>query len=486
VRAARPFAILLAFLLSLLNLAVTTSEASATDGYNSVGDAVITEARDSLGYLVRVSADAEFLPSVGVVGTPDPILDWGDGFQETLNIHSTACENYEVSCIWDTDTIAGAHIYTKSGSYHITMRYYTGFAIWYEATWEVYISPSIDTLTLTTGGAGFGKITYSPPSLAGYTSCPPDCSPTWFDGAVVTLKPEAKVGSAFQGFRGTTCGGTHNACLNPCLDQNPCTIKLPLVQNWTRGIRADFVRTDVTKPVIFFAAATDDGRAYTAGAWTNQPVTVGYGCTDSGADSSGVEVNTVFGATIRSEGADQSVTNTGTCVDKAGNSALPVTFGPIRIDKTAPTITWSGNAGTYTADQTVAITCTATDSLSGVATDTCQNISGPAYEFLLSPGLNTYAATATDKAGNAMAAPTQTSFTVTVNASATNAVIARLVTDPGVAASLQGQSRSVGSAPNPNAKAGKVKAMINHINAQTGKSITPENAAILITLARLI
>jgi hypothetical protein len=48
--------------------------------------------------------------------------------------------------------------------------------------------------------------------------------------------------------------------------------------------------------------------------------------------------------------------------------------------------------------QTVSITCSASDALSGVATSTCKAITGPAYSF--GPGSHTFSATAIDKAGN--------------------------------------------------------------------------------------
>jgi hypothetical protein len=85
-----------------------------------------------------------------------------------------------------------------------------------------------------------------------------------------------------------------------------------------------------------------------------------------------------------------------------------------------------------------------------------------------------------------VSAPTSISFTVTVNAAALNKVIATLVTDPKVAASLQQQASGIASAPNAKAKAVKLDAFIHAVNAQTGRSITPANAAILITLAKAL
>jgi hypothetical protein len=76
----------------------------------------------------------------------------------------------------------------------------------------------------------------------------------------------------------------------------------------------------------------------------------------------------------------------------------------VKLDKTPPTITFSGNSGTYSILGTVSITSSASDNLSGVASSTCQSISGPAYNF--TPGTNSFSATATDNAGNTVTGTT--------------------------------------------------------------------------------
>jgi hypothetical protein len=216
-----------------------------------------------------------------------------------------------------------------------------------------------------------------------------------------------------------------------------------------------------------------------AAGWNTGDVTVTWGWADK-AGGSGIDpANCPASSTSAGEGG--AIALSATCADHAGNVGHAT--ATVKVDKTAPTVTYTGNAGTYTVDRTVAITCTASDALSGVATSSCKDIAGPAYTFAL--GRNSFSATATDKAGN-VSAPTSTSFTVTVTAVALDNVIARLVTDPGVAASLQQQVNGIASAPNANAKAGKLGAFINLVNAQTGKSITPANAAILIALAKAL
>lgn len=158
------------------------------------------------------------------------------------------------------------------------------------------------------------------------------------------------------------------------------------------------ISIDITPPTITgspLPAADSYG-------WNNTSVVVSFTCLDA---ISGI-ASCTGPTTFSTQGANQSVT--GTAVDKAGNSAQQTVNG-INIDETAPTVTYTGNAGTYTTSQTVAITCTASDALSGIASTTCANINGTASSFGV--GTHTYSATATDKAGNMGSATT--SFTVT-------------------------------------------------------------------------
>jgi hypothetical protein len=95
----------------------------------------------------------------------------------------------------------------------------------------------------------------------------------------------------------------------------------------------------------------------------------------------------------------------------------------IERDATKPAIGFSGNAGSYTVDQTVAIACSASDLGSGLATNGCANVSKPAYDFEL--GGNTLSATASDVAGNTASA--STSFTVVLTTNGMSALITRVV-----------------------------------------------------------
>ena len=163
---------------------------------------------------------------------------------------------------------------------------------------------------------------------------------------------------------------------------------------------------------------------YVPGTWSNQPVTVTLSGTDNRTPSDqlifyyGVDlidctergvifcIRYVEPVTISNEGI-HAFDYIG--LDNSGN--VDRHHASINIDLTAPTVSYSGNAGMYSVDQQIAITCTAADNLSGIATTTCQNITGPAASF--GPGSHTFSATATDYAGNIASA--SVTFSVSVD-----------------------------------------------------------------------
>ena len=239
------------------------------------------------------------------------------------------------------------------------------------------------------------------------------------------------------------------------------------------------ISIDKTPPGITRSSRTPAN----ANGWNNTDVAVTWSCTDSGAGS-GVVAATVT-KTVSSEGSNQSAT--GICTDQAGNTASDTQTG-INIDKTAPALTLATNAASYTVDQTVSVTCTATDSLSTLASTTlsgvssvrtCQSVSRPAYEFTV--GTNTLSATASDKAGNS--SNKTATFSVQVTAASLGNLTTQFVTNAGVASALTSQSNAIAAAPTAAAKAGALTAYKNAVEAQIGKTLTAEQAAILIRLA---
>ncbi len=148
------------------------------------------------------------------------------------------------------------------------------------------------------------------------------------------------------------------------------------------------VNIDKTAPTITGQASP----APNAQGWNNTPVTVSFQCNDALSGLAGCG-SSVF---VSTEGANQPITSTAR--DQAGNSATSTPVS-VSIDLAPPTITASitpapNPLGINTGSATVIFTCS--DSLSGILT--C-----PAPVTVTTPGLQTVAGTAVDKAGNTAA-----------------------------------------------------------------------------------
>ena len=145
-----------------------------------------------------------------------------------------------------------------------------------------------------------------------------------------------------------------------------------------------------------------------------------------------------------------------------------VTAGAKR-DATKPTVTYVvTNGGNYTVDQTVSVTCTPYDNLSGVQSSTCTNVSADAYTFAL--GTTNFSAISIDKAGNTSLTAT-TSITVSVTPGSLCKLVERWVDNHGVANSLCVKLDHHDYEP-----------FRNELDAQSGKKISAEHAAILLRL----
>jgi hypothetical protein len=125
--------------------------------------------------------------------------------------------------------------------------------------------------------------------------------------------------------------------------------------------------------------------------WYVSDVVVTWTVTDLESDV--VATSGCTPSTQTTDGA--SITTTCSATSDGGTSSVPVTF---KRDVTSPSVVFTGNAGTYTVDQTVVVNCAATDVTSGVASSTCVNTNAAASGFTLGP--HTITMTATDKAGN--------------------------------------------------------------------------------------
>jgi len=234
------------------------------------------------------------------------------------------------------------------------------------------------------------------------------------------------------------------------------------------------VNIDLTAPTNVVGTPE---RAPDSNGWYNHAVTVNFSGSDaiSGIDSC---------SSLTYSGPDGgAVTVDGSCTDLAGNSTdSSATFA---YDATAPTVTYAGNAGSYTALQTVTITCTAVDALSGIATTTCQNISGLAYT--LGAGTVTISSTATDVAGNV--GHGSVTFTVTASANDLTTLTEQFETNRTIARQLAAPLGGIQLATmmhNAKLKAGFVNTYILLVNAQRGRTLTNQQADTLIALANTL
>src|SRR5688572_6751992 len=157
--------------------------------------------------------------------------------------------------------------------------------------------------------------------------------------------------------------------------------------------------SDFTAPTI----AAERSSLPNESGWYNAPVTVTFACEDaeSGIASCSAPV------TLSTEGVEHFAR--GQAKDVAGN-VVGRAEGPIRIDLTPPTIMFAG-ARSYSVDETIEVSCVASDALSGLKTSSCMTSLGEA--FLLPLGAHTVSGRAIDLAGNSVEASAEFSVNVT-------------------------------------------------------------------------
>jgi probable HAF family extracellular repeat protein len=189
--------------------------------------------------------------------------------------------------------------------------------------------------------------------------------------------------------------------------------------------------------------------------------------------SSGCEAAS-FALDAQSQSVTCSATN-GVNMTESAN----VTF---KRDATPPSVVYD-NVGSYTVDQTIAITCTAADATSGVASHTCQPINGEALSFGL--GSHTFSASATDNAG--LTATASATFSVTVTLGSLAVLTRRYSTSEQIGEML---ARLLYGAEhlrlNRNTLAAELalRAYVLTVQAQSGKAFSAEHATLLLELSK--
>lgn len=228
--------------------------------------------------------------------------------------------------------------------------------------------------------------------------------------------------------------------------------------------------TEVAMATALTVTAAVSGTSGSNG-WYASPVTVSYTCAGV------LEGDTCPASETVTDGVHAARTVTVTSSDsRTATADVPA----LKVDATNPDLAFTGAATSYAADQQVTIGCTATDATSGVASSTCPTLGVPAWT--LAPGDHTLTASATDNAGNA----SSSSVTFTVlepDAASTASLVESFATDGGTVNALQTTLATVASAPNDSAKAGALKAFTKQVEAKIGKSLTAEQAEVLIKAA---
>lgn len=219
------------------------------------------------------------------------------------------------------------------------------------------------------------------------------------------------------------------------------------------------IKRDATAPTIVPSVAGTMG----LGGWYTSDVVVSWSVADGTSD-----IATSSGCAVTTTTTDNAGT-TYTCTATNGAGLMASKSVSAKRDATRPVIGYAGNLGSYTVDQTVNITCSASDAMSGLASSTCADVTGPAYEFTV--GTNSRSASAQDHAGNTNAASTQ--FTVQVTSGSLCALVNQWVSQKGVANSMCQQLKN-----------GAYGAFRNHVSAQSGKFVSAAHAEILIALSK--
>jgi hypothetical protein len=234
------------------------------------------------------------------------------------------------------------------------------------------------------------------------------------------------------------------------------------------------ITRDATPPNISGSATGSHG----TNSWFVGDVSVSFTASD---DVSGVSSTAGCDATQTTDTAHRTFN----CAVTNGAGLTASATVTVMRDATRPVVSIAGNAGSYTVDQTLDITCTFFDATSGLASQTCNGASGAAYEAGV--GSHAVSASAADRAGNTQSV--SGTYTVNVTTGSLCTLVRRWVTVAGVANALCSKLDNTQAAMdrgNANAADNVLGAFINEVQAQAGTAIPSDKAPILIDLARAL
>ncbi len=183
---------------------------------------------------------------------------------------------------------------------------------------------------------------------------------------------------------------------------------------WVATPVTETIRIDMTRPRITPAGLTP---APNAAGWNRTDVTVGWNCDDTGAVQSGIATDEVQDVVVTQETASRRVSSSGTCADKAANTAAHVQQ-EVKLDKTDPTTTVDGPPAATSATS-AELSFAGADALSGVKRLECRLDDGeyaacesPLRVSGLADGAHTLRVRAVDVADNVDATPATHTWTV--------------------------------------------------------------------------
>jgi hypothetical protein len=215
-----------------------------------------------------------------------------------------------------------------------------------------------------------------------------------------------------------------------------------------------------------------------ASGWYTSDITVAW-ATTYGVSGAGVTTG-CMPTTLTSDTSGQTFT----CTTASAAGLTATASVTVKRDASKPTIVFAGNAGTYNLDQTVAITCQATDAGSGInaALTTCPSVNGTS--LTLGIGAHTVTATATDLLGNAATA--STTYTYVVNCAGIVGLFEQWVAEKtGRPEGNRLNAICVKAAKgNPLAKFIEVAAFAAELNSKAARGLTDNKRQILMQFIR--